>query len=226
MATVDNRLRVSLTPAQQRALQRAALLADRDDLVRRLGLPRAERPPSIEADLPLASHDETLTKVVSAVRFSSLLRYRYNGSDRLVHPQSVRTQHGKWYLLGREGGTADFKVYVVSRMSKVEVDEAGTATRERQARHPGLHPMSWEIDPPIDVTLRSETEHGPDVRRWLGAPTAESTYGETTDFLYRVTHRAALLDRLYQLGRRVTVVGPDAIREDLLTELRAMAGGK
>ena len=38
MRTVDNRLRVRLTPPQQRALQRAVLLADRNDLIDRLGL--------------------------------------------------------------------------------------------------------------------------------------------------------------------------------------------
>ncbi len=224
MSTVDNRLRVALTPGQQRALQRAALLADRDDLVRRLGLPEAERPPSLGADLPLTGHDETLATVVRAVRFASLLRYRYNGSARVVHPQSVRTQHGKWYLLGREEGATDLKVYVVSRMSEVALDEARTATREPEARHPGLHPMSWEIDPPVTVTLRSATEHAPDVRRWLGAPETETAAGGTAEFTYRVTHRAALLDRLYQLGLRVTLVGPDEMRAELLAELESMAG--
>src|SRR3546814_6944575 len=82
MVTVDNRLRVALTPAQQRALQRAVLLADRDDLVQRLGLPDSERPPSMGADLPLAGHDEQLAQVLRAVRFGRLLRYRYNGSHR------------------------------------------------------------------------------------------------------------------------------------------------
>src|SRR3546814_6393883 len=93
MVTVDNRLRVALTPAQQRALQRAVLLADRDDLVQRLGLPDSERPPSMGADLPLAGHDEQLAEVLRAVRFGCLLRYRYNGSARVAHPQAVRTQH-------------------------------------------------------------------------------------------------------------------------------------
>src|SRR3546814_3710392 len=68
MVTVDNRLRVALTPAQQRALQRAVLLADRDDLVQRLGLPDSERPPSMGADLPRS--EEHTSELQSLMRIS------------------------------------------------------------------------------------------------------------------------------------------------------------
>ena len=102
MSTVDNRLRVKLSAAQQRALQRAVLLANRADLAQRLGLPVSEAPLEVDAALPLEGHGEALDTVVRAVGSGALLRYRYNGTERIVHPQSVRTQNGKWYLRGRE----------------------------------------------------------------------------------------------------------------------------
>lgn len=224
MRAVDNRLRVRLTPAQQRALQRAAILADRDDLIDRLGLPSSERPADVSADVPRAGHDETLAAVTRAVRHRSLLRYRYNGKQRVVHPQSLRTQSAKWYLDAVEEGADQIKVFVVSRMSDVSVDAPGTATREPISRHSGLHPMSWEVDPPVDVTLRTTPEFVPDVRRWLGHPFAEEGDGESATLHYRVTNRAALRTRLYELGRRVELVGPEEIRAELLAELATIAG--
>jgi hypothetical protein len=40
-----------------------------------------------------------------------------------------------------------------------------------------------------------------------------------------VTNRAALRQRLYELGRRVVLVGPEEIRSELLDDLRELKGG-
>ena len=230
MRTVDNRLRVRLTPPQQRALQRAVLLADRDDLVGRLGLGDSggsAREAGVVAGVPTTGHDASLDTVLRAVRMGSLVRFTYKGTPRVVHPESVRSQNGTWYLRGQEDGADDapVKAFVVARMSDVSADPPRTARPVRAARHPGLHPMSWEIDPPIEVTLRTTTEHQPDVRRWLGDPAAEHVAGEQVTMRYVVTNRAALRQRLYELGRRVVLVGPEEIRSELLDELRELKGG-
>jgi len=218
MRSVDNRLRVRLTPAQQRELQRAVLLADRGDLVKRLGL-EGDAPADVTASLPPGLHDATLATVLRAVQRRALLRYRYGGTDRVVHPQSVTTQNGKWYLRGREEGSDLVKNFVVGRMSAIESDEPGTATRDPEAPHETLHPMSWRIDPPLEVTLRAAPSYQLDVVRSLGTPVSVSD-----DLLtYEVTNRAALRTRLFDLGERVSVVSPDEVRESLIAELERFA---
>ncbi|WP_183093262.1 helix-turn-helix transcriptional regulator [Nocardioides stalactiti] len=233
MRTVDNRLRVRLTPPQQRALQRAVLLADRQDLIDRLGLgDRAEPGPTPEAGVvagvPTTGHDASLATVLRAVRLGSVLRFSYKGAPRVVHPESVRSQNGTWYLRGQEDGAepdAPVKAFVVARMSAIAADAPRTARPVRAARHPGLHPMSWEIDPPVEVTLRTSVDHAPDVRRWLGRPAAEEADGDEVTMRYVVTHRAALRARLYELGRRVVLLGPEEVRRELIAELRELKGG-
>jgi len=232
MTTVDNRLRVRLTPAQQTALRRAALLANRDDLVRRLGLPESSRPATVSATMAADAADEegsaALSTAVRAVRGRRLLRFGYKGTQRVVHPESVRTQNGRWYLRGVED--ADLaeglvKTYVVARMSDVQADEPGTAEPVTAARHVGLHPMTWELDEPVDVTLSTTAEYEPDVRRWLGSPSDVRVEPDgTVTMTYRVTHRAALHARLYELGRRVRLVGPPDVRAEFLEELAGAAG--
>lgn len=223
MSTVDNRLRLKLTPAQQSALRRAALLANRDDLAERLGL--ASKPVEVPSAAPAATTSAELATVIRALRDSCLLRFRYNGSARVVHAESVRTQNGTWYLHGLEDGGDHPKNFVVGRMSDVTADAPGTATRPGITQHPTLHPMSWEIDPPVEVTLEAPSEYAADVRRWLGEPSAmRETSPGVTRLDYTVTHRAALRTRLYELGPRVTVVGPDDVKKELVDELAYLAG--
>lgn len=223
MRSVDNRLKVRLTPVQQRELQRAVLLADRRDLGRQLGLD-GDGPADVSADLSLAAHDATLATVLTAVRRRSLLRYRYSGSDRVVHPQSVTTQFGKWYLRGREDGGELIKNFVVGRMSNVVAEEPGSARRDPEAQHPGLHPMTWQVDTPVRVTLRTAPAYRLDVHRLLGEPAEEKVSGDVVELQYDVTNRAALRTRLYELGTRVELVGPDDVRRELLDALRKVAG--
>lgn len=229
MATVDNRLTLQLTQPQQRALQQAVLLADRGDLVRRLGLPETSKPDDVGPLLEVASRDDALDTVVRATSLRSLLRFDYKGSARVVHPVSVSAQYGRWYLRGREDGAPDgadgvVKAFVVSRMSEVHADAPGTAEVPAPVRHPGLHPMSWEIDPPVDVELRTTADYAPDVQRWLGDPASVDEQGEHVVLRYRVTHRAAFRTRLYDLGTRVTLLGPDEVRREVIAELREVAG--
>ena len=206
MRTVDNRLRVRLTPPQQRALQRAVLLADRDDLVVRLGLGDPTGSPhqtGVVAGVPTAGHDALLATVLRAVRMGSLLRFTYKGAPRVVHPESVRSQNGTWYLRGQEDGSrpgrpdngdaAPVKAFVVARMSDVTADPPRTARPVRPTRHPELHPMSWEIDPPVDVTLPHLVR--PPARRAALARRARrprrSRTSEVTDALRRDQPRRA-----------------------------------
>lgn len=227
MRAVDNRLRVRLTPPQLRALQRAALAADRGDLVERLGLSEVDggTEAGVAPGVPTALHDERLDAVLRAVRLRSVLRFAYKGRQRVVHPESVRTQNGTWYLRGQEDDDPDgpIKAFVVGRTGEVDVDEPGSARRVPAPRHTGLHPMTWEIDDPVDVTLRTSPDFEPDVRRWLGPPADVRADGKEVVMSYRVTHRAALRARLYELGRRVVLVGPEEVRREVLADLAERA---
>ncbi len=224
MLTVDNRLRVRLTPGQQSALQQAVLLADRGDLVDRLGLPAEARPPEVAPHLPSSTPSEELATVVDAVPLRALLRFTYKGSERTVHPETVTSQNGTWYLRGREDGSDLVKTFVVSRMSSVRADRPGSAQPAEPVHHAGLHPMSWEVDPPVDVALGTTAGYRPDVLRWLGRPVAEDEQDGRVVMTYRVTNRTAFRARLYELARRVELLGPDEIRQEVIAELRAIAG--
>ncbi|MDN5746580.1 MAG: WYL domain-containing protein, partial [Nocardioidaceae bacterium] len=131
-----------------------------------------------------------------------------------------------------DGAAPVVKAFVVSRMSDVVVDRPGTGRRVPPVRHVGLHPMSWEIDPPVEVRLQAPAQFEADVRRWLGEPVAveaaESDGVPDMDaavvLRYLVTHRAALRARLFELGDRVQVLGPAEVRAELIAALDAARG--
>ncbi|WP_460851701.1 WYL domain-containing protein [Nocardioides montaniterrae] len=232
MTSVDNRLRLRLTPEQQTALRRAVLLADRDDLVERLGLPDSARPSTVDAamaaDAAEGASSAALSAALAGVRGRRLLRFSYKGRPRVVHPESVRTQNNRWYLCGVEDADLEaglVKRFVVTRMGEVELDAPGSAQPIASVRHIGLHPMSWEIDEPVDVQLRTSPDHEPDVRRWLGTPSGVRVEPDgSVTMTYRVTNRSALHARLFELGRRVQLIGPADVRAGLLEELAGSAG--
>jgi predicted DNA-binding transcriptional regulator YafY len=225
LRTGDSRLRLRLSGAEQSALQRAALLADRGDLALRLGLdPSAvQRTPDVVVKHP--EELEHLDAAMRAVQRRAVIRFRYNGRDRVVYPASVRHQNSQWYLSGQEDGAAEVKHFVVSRMSEVHLGRAGTSNRVEPVGRLALHPLRWETDESVDVTIGVEEDYLPDVIRWLQEPTERRVAEDGTHLLtYRVTHRAAMRARLYMLGERVRVLGPEDFREEMLAELREMAG--
>lgn len=228
LASGDNRLRLRLTPAQQAALHRAALLADRGELVQRLGLEDDARPTAVATIQPgpeVPGQDGQLTLIVDAVSRARLLRFRYKGSDRVVHPGSVRHQNHQWYLTGIEDGDqrGTLKHFVVGRISELTADPPDTA-HSIQIEDLELQPLRWRMDEPMTVVLSTTREFVPDVQRWLQEPEESREEGPRVLLTYMVTNRSALRSRIYLLGRRVEVVSPDSLREEILDELAEMAG--
>lgn len=229
----DSRLRLGLDARQQKALQRAVLLADRADLARRLGVDEELAKADVDTRLRQPASVDGLDTAIRAVQRRALLRFRYNGKPRVVHPASVRHQNGQWYVSGREDGvvqeTVDgVKHFVVTRMSELAVGVPGSAEHVEPVQRMTLHPLRWPMDEPSEVVIEVADEYVPDVVRWLREPTRNEAAADSKPgvrlLTYTVTHRAAMRARLYLLGESVRVVSPDDFRDEMLAELAEMAG--
>ena len=64
----------------------------------------------------------------------------------------------------------------------------------------------------------------PDVVRWLNEPDSHVERGADVELTYTVTHRQAFRARLYVLGPRVTITQGAQVYDELIAELREMAG--
>ena len=234
MRARDNRLQVSLTAQQRGELLRAALAAGLDDMARHLG--DGENAGGVDAGDVEDDRDSrtgagtgrsaALDLVQRATARRCRVRFTYKGESRAVDPARVHSGPSGWYLSGRETGSSLVKEFVVSRMSNVELDPPGSASAYDEPSRRSLDPLSWEVDPPLDVVLGLAAEHRVLVENLLGAA-ASVTEGENGELLlgYRVTNRRVLRNRVYELGTRVRVVSPAAVRDEILAELGSFVAG-
>jgi predicted DNA-binding transcriptional regulator YafY len=225
LRSVDHRLQVRLTAEQRAALQGAAMAASRQDLLGRIGLrPDGDAAPDVLVQAP---HIPDLDLVLTAVRERCPVRFAYSGRDRVVHPQSVRTGPTTWYLIGVEEEDDDSasKSFAVSRMREVTLLEPGSARPLPDPEPRSFDPLSWAVDPPIELVLVTTPEHDADVAMVFGPPQARVLDEEgSVTLTIEVVHWAAARHRIYELGDRVRVAGPAAFRDAMLLELARVAG--
>jgi predicted DNA-binding transcriptional regulator YafY len=227
MRARDNRLQVSLSAQQRGELLRAALAAGLDDMARHLGDDGVETGSvEDERDGPAGARTAALDLVQRATARRCRVRFTYKGESRVVDPARVHSGPSGWYLSGREAGSSLAKEFVVSRMSDVELDPPGSAPAYEEPVRPSLDPLSWEVDPPLDVVLGLAEEHRVLVENLLGPAASDAPGGDGELLLgYRVTNRRVLRNRVYELGTRVRVVSPPVVRDEILAELRSFLEG-
>jgi predicted DNA-binding transcriptional regulator YafY len=214
MRARDNRLAVHLTPEQRGELLRAALAAGLEGMEAHLG-------DGGDGRSSAGSASPDLDLVQRAVARRCRLRFTYKGGGRVVDPVRVHSGPSGWYLTGREQGSDIDKEFVVSRMSDVELDSPGSAPpAPGEPVRRSLDPLSWEVDPATEVRLEVPVEHRVLAENLLGAPQTAQEQGDAVHLTYVVTHRRVFRYRLYELGTRVRVAGPEDVRAEMLAELR------
>jgi predicted DNA-binding transcriptional regulator YafY len=214
MRARDNRLAVHLTPEQRGELLRAALAAGLEGMEAHLGDSGGGAPATVAAS-------PDLDLVQRAVARRCRLRFTYKGGARTADPVRVHSGPSGWYLTGREQGGDVDKEFVVSRMSDVELDSPGSApAAPGEPVRRSLDPLSWEVDPVTEVLREVPTEHRVLAENLLGTPLTAHEQGDAVRLTYGVTNRRVFRYRLYELGTRVRLLGPDDVRTEMLAELR------
>lgn len=240
LGAVDNRLRVRLDPAERFALLRVARLAASTEVLAGLGVAdvhtsgRPDGGESRQDDDPQGADgfasDAAALAVLDPVAWARghrcLLRFRYKGRVRQVHPWTLTAMASGWYLTGLEDDSEVVKVFRLSRMSEVEHDDPGTALpAPRTPAPPALDPLGWRIDEPVVAEVSTSVQHRDMVEAMLGGH--DSTAAPAPDGTLRlrlpVSNRAAFVGRLCQLGERVRLDGPEVLRDALRERLVAVA---
>lgn len=220
----DNRLRVRLSPEQQAELARAALIAGDTMFADRLGIELTQLPHTPALRTPaVRGTDDALNKVLHALEYRCLLRFVYKQRPRAVHPHFVQPGTSGWHLIGHEDGGMVDKQFITDRMSAVTVDHPGTAQRHHEPYRDELDPLTWSVDSPTDVVVETTPEHRAQVEMLLGNPVFSEVDDDVVRLTVTVTHRAAFRNRIYELGRRVRIVEPVEVQQELVAELAALA---
>ncbi len=134
----DVRLRVEFTPSQRTALQSALAAASAQGTV---ALQRQALPVDLD-------------RVREAVRRRCVMYFDYNGKTRAVDPLTWEWSGHDLVVTGLEHATMMIKSFAVVRMESLEIGEPGSAlAAEDVDDRPGLDPITWEVDPPVQAVL-------------------------------------------------------------------------
>jgi len=225
----DSRVRMAFTAEQRAELARAAFLADRASVAAEF---RDGDEPGVETttwqpiridtvDLPVE-----LDVVLRAVAANCLLRFHYNGKDRVFDPHVVQHEGRQWTVSGYERIAEATRVFAIVRMNDVELDPPGSARPADPSTRTSVDPLMWEMDPPLVAQISFERRYLSDIAAML--PVTVVGGEDQSQFLqasFTVTNRWILFARLAELGERVVLDGCQQLREEFGNSLRAVVSG-
>jgi predicted DNA-binding transcriptional regulator YafY len=229
LRTVDNRFATLFTAAERAQLARAAACAGpgiADALAEDLG--RSIEPPAFVA----TGLDGVgrLAVCQSAVADRCSMTFTYNGSDRLIFPIRVLLRAGGWYLRALDTGDNKVKHFSIDRMRRLHKGPPGTSPAIPDTGAPPVwDQLRQRVHDPIPAMVDTTEDLLPSALSALAAwghDLIDSPDPSRIRVQVTVSNTDALLVRLVELGTRVTLVGPEEVRDALRARLRAVGGAR
>jgi proteasome accessory factor B len=221
---------LDLAPDEQAALNLAVAgvhLGDPSgrDALWRLGLPATAGARPV-AELPALP---ALPVLHDALRSRATVRFDYRGEQRRVDPALLHFHGGWWYLVGHDLDRAAPRTFRVDRMDgAVSAGEPGSASLPDGFDPDGALPdVPWRIGEGalVTVELRVDATVADLVLDELGQGVLTRRHDDGAAELHiEVTNTDALRSWVLELGDHAEIIGPEEVRADLVTWLRAVAG--
>jgi proteasome accessory factor B len=187
------------------------------------GVPAAT---TTDTTVALEGH-EHLPVLFGAVSERRSLRFRYRGADRSVDPYRLAYRNGFWYLAGWDhvrGGERSFRV---DRLESAPVPGDPKAFERPASAGPSRPSQPWEMgeEDPLDARVRVDADQAVWAEARVGddavlerRPDASIVVG------LRVTNRDAFRSFVLGFLDHAEVLGPPALRADLVAWLTEPAG--
>ena len=172
----------------------------------------------------------TLPTLWIAVSNRNEVSFVYHGRERVVHPYGLIARNGFWYLVAFDTSRQMQVTFRVDRIeSDISVGAENSFTRPSDfdlatafQRDPKMYPGS-END---EAVVRLDPRIAPSVIRELGDDCVQAVRTDGfVDVVVPCGNRTAFKSWLYAMVDRAVVISPDVIRQEIISDLTAMAGG-
>ena len=233
LRTVDNRFATLFNSGERAQLARAAACAGpdvADALADDLGRAAEGEVPFQQA---FVDGRGRLAVCQAATTDRCEVAFTYGGKPRVVHPVGLLLRPAGWYLRALDTGDGKVKTFHVDRMRRMSMGEPGTARPVPEAdlelQQPVMDPMALRVHDPITIEVDTSTDNLPDVLTAL-ARQGHTLWSPDQDdpdqvrLAISVTNTEAFIARLFQLGRRVRLIGPESIRVEIRDRLLKAVG--
>jgi proteasome accessory factor B len=181
------------------------------------------------AELAALPTDPTLVPLFSGIVDRRSASFRYEGpartSDRTIDPYRLDYRKGRWYVSGLDHLSEDERVFRLDRIEgPVKLSEAAAFERPAEVTGGPVDPWQFGGDEPVVARLLVDTEQSPWAEQHLGpdAIVEERSDGSVV-FEVAVSNWPAFRSFVLTFLDHAEILGPDALRDDLVEWLTAMA---
>jgi predicted DNA-binding transcriptional regulator YafY len=172
------------------------------------------------AAIPGSEHLEALFTAAAERRPVS---FPYRGEPRLVDPWRLEFRNGSWYLIGFDHDRRDRRTFRLDRISPpLTAGEAGAFEAPVRAEPSATHPWEMGDEDPVEVEVLVDADQAAWAVANAGARPAWRQNGSVVLTL-TVTNRAALRSWVLGFLDHAEILGPPAVRQDMVTWLSGLA---
>ena len=173
----------------------------------------------------IVAYAPTVDLLVEAVRTRSSVRFLHRGMERTIDPWHVFLLDGRWYVVGRDHGAEEQRVFAVDAIDALSVGDRTDSFEIPRSDWTRLSevirdPDEWTDGDAIDVVIRVDPRILGRAELLLGA---EATGKEADDAWVEMTctvrNVGAFMHRLWGLRARAVVVKPRQIRDAVVEYL-------
>jgi proteasome accessory factor B len=155
------------------------------------------------------------------------LRFGYRGEERLVDPWRLSFRRGRWYLAGYDHGRGEERLFRLDRVEGEMRPEGAPGAFERPSGVDAKPPPAWRIGDDEEVV--AELLVDPDQVRFVrdsleGEGSEEERADGSVVFRFAVRNVPAFRSLVLGFLEHVEVLGPPALRSDLVAWLESIAG--
>jgi predicted DNA-binding transcriptional regulator YafY len=170
---------------------------------------------------------EAAATAFAAVAERRRIRFGYRGEDRVVEPWRLSFHRGHWYLAGLDQGRGEERLFRLDRVEGSVVPEGPPAVFARPEVAQTTPPPAWRLGDDEEVVARLLVDavqvHW--ANRALGPGAAQLTRPDgSVEFDVPVTNKEAFRSFVVGFLDHAEVLGPDALRGDMVSWLEQMAG--
>lgn len=221
---------LQLAPDERAALQlavAAARLADAQFGLLKLGGDRSSAPVVVAniPDLP------ALPAIREASAARAELSFGYHGSPRRLHPYALLLRERYWYVIGLDTDRDEVRTYRVDRIEgELTVGQAGIFQRPADFDPRTTFPSDPKLlgdEPAARAQVQIDQPRAAAITRELG-DAAVLSLGADGSIVVEVpcANLDAFRSWLFGLGEHAEVLGPPAVRADVVAWLEALAGAR
>lgn len=173
--------------------------------------------------------DPDLVAAFTGVAERRLLHFTYHDVERTLHPYRLEFLRGRWYLNGFDRFRAEERWYRMSRVTGgVTLGADGDAFQRPSAAVPGLQLEPWVLGgdtDPVDAEVWFDPAVAPAVRAEVADGRIVRDDEDGLVVSLTVTNREGFRSWLLSFLDRAEVLGPPALRGDVITWLEGVAAG-